>query len=177
MKKLLLLPIFLLALTSCAQKSEKQDDTAFTKEALNDKMKSLTDGKEMAFQDILNKYKGKVVIIDIWASWCPDCIKGMDKVHALRHKYKGNKDVVFLFLSYDKTEAAWKNGIEKYHVTGEHYLITSKWKGGAFSEAVRLDWIPRYMVVDKLGNIAYFKAVEADDAKMAAVLNGLVNKK
>ncbi len=176
MKKILLLPILLFALASCAQKSEKTDDTSFTKEALNDKMKSLTDGKEIAFKDVLDKYKGKVVVIDIWASWCPDCIKGMDKVHALQNKYK-SKDVVFLFLSYDKTEEAWRKGIEKYHVNGEHYLISSKWKGGAFSEAVRLDWIPRYMVVDKFGKIAHFKAIEADDAKMAATLNGLVNKK
>lgn len=169
MKKLLLLPILLLSLVSCAQQTN--DNTAFSQEALNDKMKTI-DGKEMAFKDILAQYKGKTVVIDIWASWCPDCIKGMDKVHALQHQFKG-KDIVFLFLSYDKTEEAWKQGIAKYHVTGEHYLIGSKWKGGAFSNAVKLDWIPRYMVVDKTGKIELFKAIEADDAKLVAILKNL----
>lgn len=168
MKKLLLLPILLISLFSCAQKNP----TSFTQEALNDKMKTL-DGKEITFKEVLSKYKGKTIVIDIWASWCPDCVKGMPKVHALQHEYKANKDVVFLFLSYDKSEESWKSGMEKYHVVGEHYLVTSKWKGGAFSEAVKLDWIPRYMVVDKSGKIAVFRAIEADDAKMVETLKNM----
>ncbi len=171
MKKLLLLPVLLLGLSSCAQAP-----TSFPEEALNDKMKS-TDGKEMTFKDVLAKYEGKTILIDVWASWCPDCIKGMPKVQALQHQYKDSKDVVFLFLSYDKTEDAWKNGIKKYRVIGEHYLVGSKWKGGAFSDAVRLDWIPRYMIVDANGNIALFRAIEADDQKLTATLQRLVQKK
>lgn len=171
MKKLLLLPVLLFSFVSCAQAP-----TSFTDEALKEPMKTI-DGKEMAFKDILAQYEGKTIVIDVWASWCPDCIKGMPKVHALQHQYKDNDDIVFLFLSYDKTEDAWKNGREKYHVVGEHYLITSKWKGGAFSDAIRLDWIPRYMIVDPNGNIALFKAIEADDQKLTSTLQRLVKKK
>lgn len=166
MKKILLLPLLLFTIVSCAQ---EKTPTAFTDEALNEKMIA-TDGKQLTFREILDKYKGKTVVIDIWASWCPDCIKGMPKVNALQHEFK---DAVFLFLSYDKSEEAWKEGIKKYRVIGEHYLIQSKWKGGAFSEAVKLDWIPRYMVVDKTGKIVLHKAVEADDKKLVATLKKL----
>lgn len=162
MKKLFLLPILFFVMLSCAQAQE----TSFSKEALNDKMKSL-DGKELKFKDILNKYKGKTIVIDVWASWCPDCIKGMPKVHELQKEFK---DAVYLFLSYDKTEEAWKKGIEKYNVNGEHYIIQSKWKGGAFSEAIKLDWIPRYMIVDKSGKIVLFKAIVADDENLITTL-------
>lgn len=167
MKKLLLLPILLFSLLSCAQK--ENNPISFTQAALSENLKT-PDGSQVTFKEVLSKFKGKTIVIDIWASWCPDCIKGMPKVHALQHQYKNNKDVVFLFLSYDKSEEAWKKGMEKYHVTGENYLVTSKWKGGAFSEAVKLDWIPRYMVVDKTGKIALFRAIEADDAKLIETL-------
>ena len=96
MKKLLLLPVLLFGFASCAQAP-----TSFSEEALKETMKT-TDGKEIPFKDVLAQYKGKTIFIDIWASWCPDCIKGMPEVHALQHQYKNNDDIVFLFLSYDK---------------------------------------------------------------------------
>ncbi|OIQ22435.1 MAG: hypothetical protein BM557_00150 [Flavobacterium sp. MedPE-SWcel] len=164
MKKMLLLPLLLITFVSCT--GQKEDPTSFTEAALNDKMTSLS-GEEMQLKDVLEKYKGKTVLVDVWASWCPDCIKGMPKVEALQEKYP---DVVYLFLSYDKSVSAWEKGIEKYNVNGEHYLVGSKWKGGTFSESIGLDWIPRYLVLDKEGNIAMYYAKEADDEKIIAQL-------
>ena len=165
MKKILLLPLLLITIASCSQAQE----TSFKAEALNDKMTSLN-GEKITFGNILNKYKGKTIVIDVWASWCPDCIKGMPKVHDLQKQFP---EAVYLFLSYDKTDASWKKGIEKYNVNGEHYHIGPSMKEGAFSKAVKLDWIPRYMVVDKTGKIALFKAIEADDQKLISTLKTL----
>ena len=165
MKKLLLLPMLILTIISCSQAQE----TTFTQETLNDKFTSL-EGEQIAFKDILAQYKGKTVVIDVWASWCPDCIKGMPKVHALQKQFP---DAVYLFLSYDRKDDAWKKGIEKYNVRGQHYHIGTKMNEGAFSKGVNLDWIPRYMVVDKTGKIALFKAIEADDAKLIATIKNL----
>jgi thiol-disulfide isomerase/thioredoxin len=166
MKKLLLLPVMLFAMASCTQ---AQDKTAFGAEALNATMKSV-DGKEIAFKDILAQYKGKTVVIDVWASWCPDCIKGMPKVHKLQEQFP---DVSYLFLSYDREDARWKEGIKKYGANGDNYHVGTSMKEGAFAADIKLDWIPRYMVVDKDGNIALFKAIEADDPKLTETLNKL----
>ena len=165
MKKLIVSFFVALGLISCsnAQKTE------FSKEALADKMLS-ADGTELVFSDILKKYEGKTVIIDIWASWCPDCVKGMPKVVELQKQFP---DVVYLFLSYDKTPESWSKGIEKYGVQGEHYLILSKWKGGTFSNSIDLDWIPRYMVLNKKGEISLYKAIEADDEKLISTIKNL----
>ena len=165
MKKLVLLPIVLLTMISCTQAQE----TAFTPEALNAIMKTL-EGKEITFKDILAQYKGKTVIIDVWASWCPDCIKGMPKVYALQKQFP---EAVYLFLSYDRYDDKWKEGIKKYKVVGENYHVGTKMNEGAFSKAIKLDWIPRYMVVDKTGKIALFKAIEADDAKLIETIKNL----
>lgn len=165
MKKLLLLPILFFAMASCAQEQE----TAFTADALSAKMKTL-DGKEITFKNILNLYKGKTIVIDVWASWCPDCIKGMPKVHELQKQFP---DVKYLFLSYDRQDDKWKQGIEKYKVVGENYHVGTSMKEGAFAKEIKLDWIPRYMVVDKNGKIALFKAIEADDPKLIETLKNL----
>ncbi|MFN3641023.1 MAG: TlpA family protein disulfide reductase [Flavobacterium sp.] len=165
MKKLLYTLCLALGLCSCS----KAQKTAFTDEALKDMMLTL-DESPISFADVLQKYKGKTLVIDVWASWCPDCIKGMPKVEALQKQFP---NAVFLFLSYDKTPESWKKGIEKYNVNGEHYLIQSKWKGGAFSTAIDLDWIPRYMVVDKNGAIALYRAIEADDETLITTLKKL----
>ena len=166
MKKLLLLPIFLFAAMSCTQAQE----SSFTKEVLDSKMTSV-EGKEVAFKDILKQYKGKTVVIDVWASWCPDCAKGMPKVHDLQKQFP---DAAYLFLSYDRVDEVWKKGIEKYDLQKHgNYHVGKSMKEGAFAEGIKLDWIPRYMVVDKTGKIALFKAIEADDAKLIAILKKL----
>lgn len=150
---------------SCSQAQE----TAFTKAALDSKMTSL-DGKEITFKEVLDKHKGKTVVIDVWASWCPDCIKGMPKVHVLQKQFP---NVDYVFLSYDRVDEKWKEGIEKYAVKGDNYHVGKSMKEGDFARDIKLDWIPRYMVVDKNGKIALFKAIEADDANLIAILKKL----
>ena len=139
--------------------------TEFTAEALNDTFTTLQ-GDAITLKSILEKQKDKTIVIDIWASWCRDCIKGMPKVKALQSEYK---DVVYIFLSLDSSQPAWKRGIKKYQVKGEHYYMHSG-KKSAFADFVDINWIPRYMVINKEGNIELFKAVEADDDKLVNAL-------
>jgi len=168
MKKTLLLLALALVSFIIYSYTNRQDATVFKKEALKNKMTAL-DGSEIAFKDILKKYKGKTVVIDVWASWCSDCIKGMPKVKALQTEFP---NATYLFLSMDKTPEAWKKGIEKYEVNGEHYMVTDGMKG-IFGKSINLNWIPRYMIIDKKGKIALFRAIEADDTKLIETLKTL----
>lgn len=146
---------------SFAQAQQK----SFTDAALSEKFLS-EDNSEIPFSEILKQYKGKTVFIDIWASWCKDCIAGMPKVQKLREE---NPDVVFLFLSLDKEVESWKHGIEKYKVQGENYFIPAGWKG-VFCSSIGLDWIPRYMVVNSEGEIILYKAIETNDENLLKTL-------
>lgn len=165
MKNIVAMALMLFLSIAC---TNAQTPKEFAKESLDYKMVS-PEGQEITFKDVLKKYKGKTIVIDVWASWCPDCIKGMPKVVNLQQQFT---DVVYLFISADKTPEAWKKGIEKYNVNGEHYLLTDGMKG-AFGKSIKLDWIPRYMVVDKKGKIALFKAIEADDENLITTLKTL----
>ncbi|RZK11707.1 MAG: redoxin domain-containing protein [Flavobacterium sp.] len=167
MRKIFLSLLVVFSTLSCMQAQK----TSFDKVALEDVM--LTAQKEdITFSEILKKYEGKTVVIDVWASWCPDCIKGLPKVKELQ---KNNPDVVFLFISMDKTFENWIVGIEKHLIFGEHYMVKDGMKG-VFGQSIDLDWIPRYMVVDPNGKIVLYKAVEADDAKIAEALKKLKQK-
>lgn len=152
--------IAFLALVACSNSTPK---TAFPKEALEDKLIAL-DGSSVTLESVLNKYQGKTIVIDVWASWCGDCIKGLPLVKALQEQTKED-NVVYLFLSLDKKQSAWKRAIEKRNIKGEHYFISSGWKG-PIGNSIDLDWIPRYMVVGKDGEIKLYKAVKANDVKI-----------
>ena len=164
MKKIIVLATMLISTLGCAQKEE----TSFKKEGLENVMVT-TENKPITFVEILKKYEGKTIVIDVWASWCSDCVKGMPKVKELQEK---NPEVTFLFISMDKSYESWLKGIEKYEVRGEHYLTADGMKG-VFGKSIDLDWIPRYMVVDKKGKIALYKVIEADDQKLIKTLESL----
>lgn len=140
--------------------AEAQQKT-FTEAALSDVFLS-ENNEEITFSEVLQQYTDKTVFIDIWASWCKDCIAGMPKVQKLREE---NPEVVFLFLSLDKEMESWKHGIEKYGVVGENYFIPSGWKG-PFCSSIDLDWIPRYMVINAEGEISLYKAIETNDENL-----------
>jgi len=154
MKKLLTGVFLILTLLSC----NSVDPTQFTEEALNDVFLN-QNGQQIPFKAILEKHKGQTILIDVWASWCKDCLEGIPSIKKIQSE---NKDVVYLFLSLDKTEKQWKNGIKKHQIIGEHYFITSGWNG-PFNDFLKLNWIPRYLIVDKQGNIKLFKALKANN--------------
>ena len=155
MKKILATLALGLGLTSC------QAQTEFSKESLTAKLIN-SENQGITFEEILKQNQGKTLVIEVWASWCSDCVKSMPQVKKLKEKYS---DVAFVNLSCDKTFDAWKSGIEKHEVTGENYLIPDGMKGG-FGTSIKLDWIPRFIVINKEGKIVLFRAIEKDFDKI-----------
>ncbi|NQY05821.1 MAG: TlpA family protein disulfide reductase [Flavobacteriaceae bacterium] len=168
MKIRIILIITLLAFVGC---TGVEPFTEFSVEAKSQKIRT-TSGEEITFGELLNQYKGKTIVVDIWASWCKDCIKGMPTLKALQHNDEA-KDVVFLFLSMDKTYELWLNGIARFKVEGENYFLGNDWEA-PFNRAIGLDWIPRYMVIGKDGKVKVFKAIKADDS---AILKAIKSDK
>lgn len=163
MKKFAVLLIALISI-SCTNAQK----IAFSNEALQETLLS-RDGQQIAFKDILKKYEGKTVVIEIWASWCGDCVKAMPKIHDLQAQ---NPEVAYVFISMDKTVDKWKIGIEKHQIIGDHFMANDQMKG-VFGKAIDLDWIPRYIIIDKTGKIVLYRAVETDFDKISATLNEL----
>ena len=164
MKKIFALFIAFVAI-SCTNAQQK---TAFSKEALSETLLS-TEGNQVAFKDILKKYKGKTLVIEVWASWCGDCVKAMPKIKELQ---ANNPNVAYLFISMDKAADKWKTGIEKHELKGQHFMANDQMKG-VFGKAIDLDWIPRYIIIDKKGKIVLYRAIETDFDKINETLKKL----
>ncbi len=144
------------------------DDTKFSSVTLNKEFDDMQ-GNKISFQNILNNHKGSPIVIDVWASWCPDCIKGFPELKKLQEKYPTTS---YVFLSLDKTKDKWKEAIKKYDLNGDHYYLNEKMKD-EFGTSIQLDWIPRYIVVDSQGNIALKKAIVANDTLLLKTLDKL----
>jgi len=98
MKLLTSILICCLAFVSCS----KEIQTQLSEPVLNEDYISL-EGDSVAFKAILSKHKGKQIVIDVWASWCRDCIVGLPELRALQAE---KSDAVYLFLSADRNVEA-----------------------------------------------------------------------
>ncbi len=166
MKKIAL--SFLLAIMSLACSNAQK--TEFNKESL-DKILTTTDSTEVSFETILKNQKGKVTVIEIWASWCSDCVKAMPKVKDMQ---ANNPNVEYVFISMDKSFDKWKAGIEKHELKGKQYWVNDpKMMKGEFGKSIDLDWIPRYIILDKNGKIITYRAIETDFEQINATLKTL----
>ena len=107
---------------------------------------------DFAFYDLdgqsvsLSQFKGKVVLMDFWASWCGPCIGDLPNLRKIKEKMAA-LPVVFLNISLDANEAAWKQAIAKHEIKGVHV------RSEQVAQAYNVSGIPRYYLVDPQGLI------------------------
>jgi peroxiredoxin/alpha/beta superfamily hydrolase len=101
----------------------------------------------------LSKYaKGKTVVLDFWASWCPDCLKDAPEVARLYEKYRPY-GIEFIGISMDTDVEAWKKTIEKYGITYPQVSELKKFKETDIAKAYGVKWIPSMVVVGPDGQV------------------------
>ena len=83
MKRILVYILLFVFQLGFSQEVPKVLKTKFSKEALAQKVQD-ENGKETSIKDILQKHKGKVVVLDFWAGWCRDCLKAFPKANFLK---------------------------------------------------------------------------------------------
>ena len=80
----------------------------------NDAVKDMTDGEKI-FRKIIEPYKGKIIILDVWGTWCGPCKAALSKSQEEYERLK-DFDIVYLYLANNSPEESWKNVRDVFHV-------------------------------------------------------------
>jgi len=133
-------------------------------------------GTQITFNNLLQQYKGKVIYVDFWASWCEPCLRSMPYAKKLREAYK-NKNVAFVYLAKNDQEAAWKKAINRAETNylGENYFIVNSTVSKILEEW-KIYTIPHYMIFDKKGNLVYRNAPGPGSEAIRKLLNKYLNE-
>ena len=98
----------------------------------------------------LSQFKGQVVLLDFWASWCAPCIGDLPDLRAIKEK-AADQPLVFLNLSLDTDEAAWREAVDKHEIEGVH-VRADGW-GAEVAKSYQVNSLPSYYLVDSQGLI------------------------
>lgn len=108
-------------------------------------------------QDItLESLRGKVVLVNFWASWCIPCANEADDLEAAWEYYKDRGDVVFLGIAWSDMDSKALSYLEQYGIT---YLNAPDTATRA-SQAYRITGVPETFVIDRNGVLQFTKFIE-----------------
>ncbi|HCO66180.1 MAG TPA: AhpC/TSA family protein [Dysgonomonas sp.] len=107
------------------------------------------DGNPIALSDYAGK--GKYVLVDFWASWCPPCRRDMPDVVKIYNQYK-DKGFEIVGVSLDSRKEDWIKGIEDLNITWPQMSDLNRWDS-QLSTAYAVNSIPHMVLIDKEGTI------------------------
>lgn len=100
----------------------------------------------------LSGLRGRYVVVDFWASWCPDCHKDLPRMVELQKKY-GERGVEFIGISFDTDKTALTNAIDKFGLVYPQLCELKKMKESAVASAYGIQWIPSMYLIDPEGRV------------------------
>ena len=99
----------------------------------------------------LANFKGKVVYLDFWGTWCAPCRAEMPASNALKQQFAG-RDVVFLYVSVGDTDAHWQRGLAALQLTGPS-SVHVRAPDRAVAETFGVTSYPTYLVIGRDGRL------------------------
>ena len=126
------------------------------------------DGSTLDFETL----RGKVIFINMWATWCPPCVAEMPSIEDMYTNYKDNPNVVFALISFDKDPAKASNFVDKKDFSMPIYFPNAT----QIPKVYDSPGIPTTFVVNKEGYIAYKKIGMAnyDSQSFAKMMDDLI---
>lgn len=114
---------------------------------------NLSEG-EALLKKILEPYKGKFVLLDIWGTWCSPCKEALSHSTEEYARLK-DYDIEFLYLANNSPQESWENVIKEYNVSGDnvaHYNLPAE-QQAAIERHLDVHSFPTYKLFDREGNL------------------------
>lgn len=131
-------------------------------------------GEKISLEDL----KGKVLYVDVWATWCGPCIAAIPAHKALQKQLHSVKDVLFLNVSVDSDETAWLTFLAREPKWDGLHIILDKRAIQPFYSLYKIFGVPTYILIDSTGHIVSVKArapfdpqIRSDIEKLSAANN------
>ena len=131
---------------------------------------NLSDGEQI-LRKLIEPYKGKIILLDIWGTWCGPCKDALSRSQAEYERLK-DYDLVYLYLANNSSDESWQNVIKMYDVTGDnvvHYNLPTA-QQSAIENFLQIHEFPTYKLIDRNGTIL---EVNADPRNLDALENVL----
>ena len=131
-----------------------------------------TDGDKV-FEAIMEKYKGKVVFVDFWATWCGPCRSGIERIKPLKEEID-NEKVAFVYITNQSSpENTWSNMIPD--IKGEHYRVSAdEWN--YLCSKFNISGIPHYVLVGKERQVINPELGHMENASLKILLEKHMNE-
>ena len=126
---------------------------------------------EKIIETIVSKYKGKVILIDLWATWCGPCLEAMQRFRPVKAELHG-KDIVFVYLTNRSSDRKlWEEKIKG--IGSQHYYLDDKqWE--YIMTKFEFEYIPSYLLYDKKGTLSNKFSAFPENEEAKAMINGLL---
>ncbi|MDD4822632.1 MAG: TlpA disulfide reductase family protein [Bacteroidales bacterium] len=106
------------------------------------------------WKELISPYKGKIIYVDFWGTWCGPCKMQMKYVADIKKQFVG-KDVIFMYFANNSPGESWENVIKSYSLTGEnivHYRLPDQ-QQGMLEKHFGVNYYPTYLLIDRDGNV------------------------
>ena len=131
----------------------------------------------------LSDYKGKLIYVDVWATWCGPCVEEFPFSKKLVERYRKHQDLVFLYVSKDNNLESWKNYLKKNPaLKGVHAIQPPKdddydhlkVDSNNVMRLYNIRGIPRYILIGKDGRIINYNAARPSELVNNKYLDSLL---
>ena len=124
------------------------DDDNFLRTSLHEKSPEAA-GASSPGQDVpLTELRGKVVVLDFWASWCGPCRQALPKLKQLQSTYSG-EDFVVISVSEDDDEGTWRAFVSQHGMTWQQQFDGN----GKVARRYGVEALPTYVLLGRDGNV------------------------
>jgi len=132
-----------------------------------------TKAQHQHLSELLARYKGQAILLDLWASWCRPCLEEMPASIALANKYR-SKGLIVLFLSIDEDPVVWQRAFKNLPKGIRNLYRFVSPANAAFLKELEVTAVPHYVLIDRHGQISYPEALRPSDLRLEPILEKLL---